>query len=322
MTITATIQMSKQKIYVLGAGAVGCYFGGMLARAGCDVTLIARPKRVKAINQYGLQMDCQSFQEHVTLNASSDAALLGDADLILLSVKSYDTEKTIQEIAPFIAGKTIFLSLQNGVGNVPSISRLISNPVYPAVVYVAAGMGDERTLKHHGRGELHIGQYGDLSPIDENNLQGIGNLFNNSGVHCVVSRNIQKDLWLKFLVNCAYNAISAIGQIEYAKMVQVPQVNQLIEGITSECLSIAKKEGVDISVAEATKANELIAQTMATQKSSTGQDLVRHKHTEIDYLNGFIVSKGMEHRIPTPSNQAVYALIKMVEKFNPWQGAS
>ena len=318
MTITATISMSKQKIYVLGAGAVGCYFGGMLARAGCDVTLIARPKRVKAINQYGLQMDCQSFQERVTLNASSDAALLGDADLILLSVKSYDTEKTIQEIAPFIAGKTIFLSLQNGVGNVPSISRLISNRVYPAVVYVAAGMGDERTLKHHGRGELHIGQYGDLSPIDENNLQDIGNLFNSSGIPCVVSRNIQKDLWLKFLVNCAYNAISAIGQIEYAKMVEVPQVNQLIEGIIIECLSIAKQEGVEIGVAEAMKANELIAQTMATQKSSTGQDLVRHKHTEIDYLNGYIVSKGMEHRIPTPFNQAVYALIKMVEKFNPW----
>ena len=313
--------MRQKKIYVVGAGAVGCYFGGMLARANCDVTLIARPDRVKAIHQFGLQMDCQTFQECVALKASADVSVLSDADWILLSVKSYDKENTIKEIAPHIPDQAMVLSLQNGVENAHSISRLISNPVYSAVVYVAAGMGDERTLKHHGRGELQIGRYGALSSTDESNLQNISTLFSSSAIPCTVSTHIQKDLWFKFLVNCAYNAISAIGKIEYGKMVQVPQVNHLIEGITRECIGIAKEEGVEIDFAEAMNANALIAQTMATQKSSTGQDLARGKQTEIDYLNGYVVRKGIEHRIPTPYNQAVYALTKMVEQFNPWQDA-
>ena len=149
--------MQYQKIYVLGAGAVGCYFGGMLARAQYDVTLITRPDRAEAINAFGLQMDCQSFQENVRVKASSDMTLLAGADLVLLSVKSPDTEKTIQEIAGILPSHAVILSLQNGVTNVEIAAKIVSNPIYPAVVYVASGMTDSRTMKHHGRGELLIG---------------------------------------------------------------------------------------------------------------------------------------------------------------------
>ena len=307
--------MSKyQKIYVLGAGAVGCFFGGMLARAKHDVTLIARVDRAEAINELGLEMDCKSFQEVIKVKASSDLSLLRDADLVLLSVKSPDTEKTIQDIASVLPSHAVILSLQNGVANTQIASSLISNPIYPAVVYVAAGMNGHRTMKHHGRGELLVGSLQEITPQDQENLAGICALFESSGIPCAIAAQIKRDMWLKFLVNCSYNGISGIGQITYGEMVRVPEIVQQIDSITHEFIKIAALEGVLISEAEGREANELIASTMVTQRSSTAQDLARGKKTEIDFLNGYIVQLAKKYGVEVPYNKSVYALVKMLEQ--------
>ena len=303
-----------KKIYVLGAGAVGCFFGGMLARAQHDVTLIARVDRAEAINELGLEMDCKSFQEVIKVKASSDLSLLRDADLVLLSVKSPDTEKTIQDIFSVLPSHAVILSLQNGVANTQIASSLISNPIYPAVVYVAAGMNGHRTMKHHGRGELLVGSLQEITPQDQENLAGICALFESSGISCAIAAQIKRDMWLKFLVNCSYNGISGIGQITYGEMVRVPEIVQQIDGITHEFIKIAALEGVLISEAEGREANELIASTMVTQRSSTAQDLARGKKTEIDFLNGYIVQLAKKYGVEVPYNQSVYALIKMLER--------
>lgn len=302
-----------KKIYVLGAGAVGCFFGGILARAGCDVTLIARPDRAQAINEFGLELNCQTFHDVVRLKASSDISLLADADLILLTVKSPDTGSVIRSIASILPSHTVILSLQNGVANVPIAKKLVANPVYPAVVYVATGMEGHRTMRHHGRGELLLGSIGAMTEQDSMILASICQLFGDAGIPCSVADEIKKEMWLKFLVNCAYNGISAIGQVSYGDMVSVQEVRNLIDQITKEFLLIASKEGVNISETEAKKANELIAKTMTTQISSTAQDLAKGKRTEIEFLNGYIVELGKLHGIATPGNLSVYAMVKMLE---------
>lgn len=303
-----------KKIYVLGAGAVGCFFGGMLARAGNDVTLLARPDRARAINQLGLELDCKTFQEVVRIKASSDLALLADADLILLSVKSPDTEKLVREISSIVPSQAVILSLQNGVANVQLANKCIANSVYPAVVYVAAGMDGHRTMRHHGRGELLVGTMDNMTDRDSKNLTLICQLFEGASIPCVISDDIKKQMWLKFLVNCSYNGISAIGHMSYGEMVSVLEIKELIAQITKEFLAIALLEGVQISKAEAKEANELIATTMVTQISSTAQDLSKGKKTEIDYLNGYIVEMGRQYGVPTPFNQSVYAMVKMLER--------
>ena len=299
---------------MLGAGAVGCYFGGMLARAGQDVTLIGRSERVQAINELGLEMDCKSFQELVHVKASDDLSILRDADLVLLSVKSLDTEKTIQAIASILPSHAVILSLQNGVANVDIASKWIPNPLYAAVVYVATGMLGHRTMKHHGRGELYIGSLQLAQERDQENLAAICMLFESADVPCSMSKQIKKDMWLKFLVNCSYNAISGIGQITYGEMVLIPEILQQIDHITEEFLAIATAEGVHISAVEAIEANALIASTMVTQRSSTAQDLARGKQTEIDFLNGYIVELGKRYGIAVPYNESIYALVKMLER--------
>lgn len=302
-----------KKIYVLGAGAVGCFFGGILARAGLDVTLIARPDRAQAINEFGLELDCKTFYDVVHLKASSDISLLADADLVLLSVKSPDTEPVVRSIDSILPSHSVILSLQNGVANVPIAKTLITNSVYPAVVYVAAGMNGHRTVKHHGRGELVIGSIDAMTDQDSKILVAISQLFTEARIPCSIAQDIKKQMWLKFLVNCAYNGISAIGHVSYGDMVSVQEVEALIDKITKEFLMIASMEGVNISEREARQANESIAKTMTTQISSTAQDLAKGRKTEINYLNGYIVELGKRYGIETPCNLSVYAMVKMLE---------
>jgi 2-dehydropantoate 2-reductase len=204
----------------------------------------------------------------------------------------------------------VILSLQNGVDNAERIAKLVDNPTYPTVVYVATAMVGPGKLKHFGRGELVLGALGDST----SELNELEDLFKQSNIPCEISSDIRKDLWLKFLVNCSYNGISAIGQIQYGKMVSNPQIVNLINQITDECLMVAQKEGVNISPIEASQANQAIGVTMSGQKSSTAQDLAKGKLTEIDYLNGLIVRRAAEYGLSAAANQAVYALVKMLEK--------
>src|SRR6187431_3228157 len=143
------------KVAVMGAGAVGCYFGGMLARAGHDVTFIARPQHVEAIRREGLHMDTKTFDEHVKLHAVTEASGVQGADLVLFCVKSMDTEAAGRQIKPLLHSGTLVLCLQNGVDNADRLrSVLPGHEVSSVVVYVATEMAGPGHLKHHGRGEL------------------------------------------------------------------------------------------------------------------------------------------------------------------------
>src|SRR5271154_2009863 len=128
------------RIAVVGAGAVGCYFGGMLARAGAPVALIGRAPHVEAINRDGLFIDSVNFEEHVRVSASTDLAAVRDARLVLFSVKTVDTEGTAKLLAPYLAPDAIVVSLQNGVDNAERIDFAAGIRAFPAVVYIAAAM--------------------------------------------------------------------------------------------------------------------------------------------------------------------------------------
>ena len=145
------------QVAVLGAGAVGCYYGGMLARAGHKVTLIGRPVHVDVFRKSGLHFEGLKFDEQVPVEASTEAAAVRGARIVLFCVKSTDTEQAAAQIAPFLDAGSIVVNLQNGVDNTERIQDRVSQPVVPAVVYVATEMKGPGHLKHHGRGDLVIG---------------------------------------------------------------------------------------------------------------------------------------------------------------------
>lgn len=296
------------KVAVMGAGAVGCYYGGMLARAGHDVVLIARPRHVQAIERAGLRMETTTFDEHVKLRATTDPSGVAGADLVLFSVKSTDTEAAGAQIEPHLAPDALVLCLQNGVDNADRLRTVLPpGQVAAAVVYVATEMAGPGHVKHHGRGELVIEPARGSTDAAQALVA--------AGVPTEVSNNVRGALWGKLIINCAYNAISAIAQQPYGKNVAAEGVWDVMHDVVDECLAVAKAEGVPVPGDMHAVVHKLV-DTMPTQMSSTAQDLARGKPTEIDYLNGLVVRRGEARGIPTPANRVLWALVKLLERKN------
>lgn len=293
------------KVTVMGAGAVGCYFGGMLARAGHEVTLVGRPQHVEAVARAGLRMETRTFDEQVRLRAVADAAQTPAADLVLFCVKSMDTEAAGRELKPLLRPDTLVLCLQNGVDNADRLRAVLpGQEVAAAVVYVATEMAGPGHLRHHGRGELVI-EPAARSPEAQRAFTG-------AGVPTEISDNVRGALWLKLVLNSAYNAISAIAQQPYGETVRGPGVWDVMRDVVDECLAVARAEGVQVP-GDAHAAARKLVESMPAQYSSTAQDLARGKPTEIDYLNGYVVRRGDALGIPVPANRVLWALVKLLE---------
>ena len=290
-------------VAVMGAGAVGCYFGGMLARAGHTVTLIARPEHVQAIARDGLRMQTQTFDELVRLAASTDAAAVRGADIVLFCVKSTDTEAAGVLMRPHLAPGALVLCLQNGVDNAQRLRAVLpAHTVAAAVVYVATEMAGPGHVKHHGRGDL----------VAEPAAAPFVPLLADSGIPVEISDNVRGALWLKLILNCAYNAVSAISQLPYGKTVVGEGVQDLMRDVVNECLAVAQAEGVTVA-GDVDAAVRMIAEAMPGQFSSTAQDLARGKKSEIDHLNGLVVRRGQALGIATPANRVLWSLVKLLE---------
>ena len=298
---------------VVGAGAVGSFFGAMLARAGHAVTLIGRAAHVEAIRREGLRLQKGGRVETVRLDASTDLGAARDAGLVLFCVKSTDTEAVARELAPHLDPSSLVLSLQNGVENAATLARELRNPVVPAVVYVATAMPEPGLVAHHGRGDLVVGARiaGDAAVLAR--LQDLVDLFATAEVPVRISADVMAELWSKLMVNCAYNAISGLAQTSYGRLVALPEVRALQETVVHEIVALAAAEGVNLPLTAALDAMRGIAPAMPAQLSSTAQDMARGKPSEIDHLNGFVARRGRELGVPTPANQALHALVKLVE---------
>jgi 2-dehydropantoate 2-reductase len=292
------------RIAVMGAGAVGCYYGGMLARAGHEVVLVGRAQHVEAVQRAGLRMQTSAFDEHVPMRASTTPDAVRGAALVLFAVKSPDTEAAGRALAPYLERDAAILTLQNGVDNAERLAATLEREVISAAVYVAVEMAGPGHVRHHGRGELVIGR-GSAS-------DAIARAFAAAGVPVEISDNVNGVLWAKLIVNCAYNALSAIAQLPYGKLVQGVEVPAVMRDVVEECLAVAGAAGVQVP-GDMPEAVRRIAQSMPGQFSSTAQDLARGRKSEIDHLNGVVVRKGAALGIATPANRVLLALVKLLE---------
>jgi len=304
-------------IAVMGAGAVGCYFGGMLARAGHSVTLIARPAHVEALRSHGLWLQTQTFEQRVAVQASSDASAVRGAQCVLFCVKSTDTEAAGSAMAPHLDVGAVVLSLQNGVDNAERLQALLQRPVIAAVVYVATEMVAPGHVRHHGRGDLVLAS----SPASDD----MAATLRTAGIPVQVSDNATSALWAKLVLNCAYNALSALSGLPYGAMLHSPglPVVQVMTDIVQECQAVAQASGVGLPD-DILSTVLTLADSMPQQMSSTAQDLARGKRSEIDHLNGLIVRRGAALGIATPTNRLLHTLVRLREQhlLAPGKGAA
>jgi 2-dehydropantoate 2-reductase len=293
----------------MGAGAVGSYFGGMLARAGAPVTLIARRAMVEAITRDGLFIDSIHFQERIAVAASTQAEAARDAELVLFCVKTTDTEEAARLLAPHLAPGAIVVSLQNGVDNVERIRNASGIEALPSVVYVAAAMSAPGRMKHSGRGELVLG-----SERRKDEVARVADTFARAGVPCRVSENIETDLWTKLVLNCAGNALTAIGRASYGRVARNEPAAQVLMATAAEAVAVARAAGVPMPSKDLAAVALKFARDVGDATSSTAQDIERGKRTEIDSLNGYVVRLGAKLGVPTPVNYTLYALVKLLEE--------
>lgn len=297
-------------VAVVGAGAVGGYFGGMLARAGAPVLMIGRPAFVEAVKKNGLFLDTLHFKETVKVEASTHLKDARNAEVILFCVKTTDNASASRELASVLAPNALLVSMQNGVDNAEQIRAASGLHAISSVVYVAAAVPQPGTIKHSGRGDLVVGP---RNPQTEK----FAALFERAGVGCRITDNIAGELWTKLTWNCALNAVSALGHARYGQIAASGDARKVVETVVYELLAVAKAAGVHPPGFEdpqvALNGAFKIATQLAEAFSSTAQDMQRGKLTEIDSLNGYIARRGAELGVPTPVNHALYTLVKLVE---------
>lgn len=292
------------RVAVMGAGAVGCYYGAVLAKAGHPVTLIGRPPLVAAVAADGLVLETAAGRDRVPLRAVAGAEGVAGAELVLVCVKSGDTEAAGRAMVPHLGPEAMILSLQNGVDNAERLAAVIGRPVVPVAVYVATEMAGPGHVRHHGRGDLILGEGPQSGRIAA--------ALSAAGIPASVSDRVRDALWAKLTINCAWNALSALGERTYGALFASEGVEVVLAEVTAECRAVA--EACDVRLPEDMLAQvRAIARTMAEQRSSTAQDLARGRRTEIDHLNGYVIRQGERLGVPTPANRVLHTLVKLAE---------
>jgi len=291
------------KIAVMGAGAVGSYFGARLTKAGEDVTLIARGKQLEALQQKPLIV--HSIKGDFEIKVKATDTPTDPVDLILFTVKSYDTETAIELCKPIITDNTIIMSLQNGVDNEEKIGNAIGKEkVIPALTRIGISLESPGVLNHQASGLIVFGE--DNGEKTER-ITEISNLFEKANLDYKVSGDINYEIWSKYMFNIAFNQLCAITHQTCGKLIK--EQKKLAELVLKEVVEVGKAKGVSLT-------NENVTKTLTLKpifenfKPSMLQDVEKGKKIEFEAFSGTVVKYGKELGIPTPYNYTVYTLLK------------
>lgn len=299
------------KVTVMGAGAVGAYFGALLHRGGEDVTLIARGQHLEAIKARGIHIKSYQGEFSVPVKAVGDPKEIGPADLILFCVKSYDTESAAHQCLPIIREGTVILSLQNGVDNEAKIATIAGNEkVLGGVAYIGAGVTEPGVIVHTAEGRIVFGEL--TGGISERGKR-LEQTLREAGLPVEISSDIQAALWRKLCWNAAFNALNALVGGEVDILVRRPEAKALARAVMEEVRTLAASQGVELPEDVVDKLLHWTTTAATGMKTSMRQDLEAGRRLEVDALNGIVVQKGEAAGVPTPYNFALHALLKAID---------
>jgi 2-dehydropantoate 2-reductase len=303
------------KICVLGAGALGCAIGGVLAEGGCEVTLVTRnAAHVEAMNRDGLRLVDDGVERSVMVRAATACADLEAMDLVIVLVKSLDTRRAIEAAGPIVGPDTVVMSLQNGLGHEDELiavvgrERVMAGKTYVGGVLLAPGrvrigVKDKETL------------IGELDGTLSFRAQAVAKAFQAAGLRCIVSDNILGTMWDKLLVNVATGALAGITGLTYGDLYAVPEIEQTALAAVAEAIAVAQAQGVNLSMTDPRQPWLKASAGLPPQfKTSMLQSLEKGSITEIDFINGAVVRQGEKLGVSTPVNRTLVACIKGIER--------
>ncbi|MGI6257776.1 MAG: ketopantoate reductase family protein [Anaerovoracaceae bacterium] len=307
------------RIVIIGAGAMGCLYGGKLSTTEANsVSLLdVWEEHVAAINKGGLYMEEDGKQIHYTgLRASVDPKEIGHADLVIVFVKSIFTAEAVRDNKAVFGPNTVALTLQNGIGNVDQIAEEIGieNVIAGTTAHGATMLGPGH-VRHAGSGKTIIGELdGSVTP----RLEAIRNTLNLVGMETAISTNVMGLVWDKLLVNAGINALTGITGLQNGQILNHPSLLDVMDMAVLEGEAVARAKGVAVGETHpaitATEHIRVVAQATSANRSSMLQDILGGKKTEIETINGAIVDEGKRLGVPTPVNLVLMQLIRFYEE--------
>jgi 2-dehydropantoate 2-reductase len=300
------------RIVVVGPGAMGCLFAAFLSKTKEEVWLLDKNKERSArINQSGISIEGISGNWQAQVKTAAEAREIGSADLIIISVKSYDTKEAVVSAKSLINENTKILTLQNGIGNIEIIAEVAgSEKVIGGATNLGATLLDTGKVRHAGRGETVIGRSDGKIPVE---MRSIREIFNKAGMETRISRDIKGLLWSKLIINAGINALTAITRLNNGRLMEFEGTRKILREAVTEATRIAKRKRIKLIYDDPLAKVEAVCEATATNVSSMLQDVLRKKRTEIDFINGVIVRQGQELGIPTPVNSTLVDLVKTIE---------
>ena len=300
------------KTVVMGAGAMGSLFGGLLALRGEEVWLVDIWKdHIDIIRSKGLVLEEKGKAQPIPIHATTEVASVGKADLVLIFVKTYHTEEAISDAQVLQNESTVFLTLQNGLGNEETICKHIDRKkVLLGVTSHGATLLGPGCIRHAGWGKTYLGE---LDGKMTDRLHQIGQMFHNAGIETEVSSRIHDHVWEKLFINVGLNALAAITGLKNGQLLDYPETLRLLEALVLEAVEVARKKGINLESNPVDRVKAVIEATREN-RCSMGQDLDYKRRTEIDAINGAIVREAECMGIAVPYNQMITDLIKVIEK--------
>lgn len=299
------------KIAVVGAGAMGSLFGGLLSRV-TDVTLVDPwQEHVDAINRNGLHLTEEEGEELVIhVPATTSPTDVKDADLAIIFVKAYQTEMAAYMAAQLLAPHGLALTLQNGVGNREVLARVLGKSrAWQGVTAHGATLLGPGRVRHAGSGPTHL----ELRPEIATIAQEVAQLFNQAGISTELSSDLDSLIWGKLIINVGINALTAILRVPNGVLSRVEPVQDLVEIVVHEAVQVAHAKGIQLPYPDPSGLVFKVARATSNNYSSMLQDVLHGRPTEIDVINGAIVHEGMALNVPVPYNLAIVDLVKAIE---------
>jgi 2-dehydropantoate 2-reductase len=300
------------KTAIIGPGAMGSLFGSLLTRAGKEVWLVGnRQEQIDRICSVGLTLEEKGKTQIVPMNATPDVTSVGKADLVIFFVKTYDIVEAVSDALVLEKEDTIFLTLQNGLGNEEAICDQVDpKKVMLGITGHGATLLEPGHIRHAGWGKTFIGERDHR--ITDRALR-IAQMFCEAGIDTEVSSNIHDQVWGKLIVNVGINALTALTGFKNGQLLDYPETARLMQNLVSEAAKVARGKGAQVEGDPVEKVKRA-AEATRENRSSMGQDFDHRRKTEIDAINGAVVREAQILGIPVPFNQAITDLVKAIEQ--------
>ncbi|MCC6766952.1 MAG: ketopantoate reductase family protein [Deltaproteobacteria bacterium] len=300
------------RILIAGTGAVGGFFGASLARAGHDVTFLARGANLAALRAAGLTVESIDGDFHVSrLTAVDDVGGLEPFALVFFTVKSYDTAAVARQIAPVVREDSVVLSLQNGVENETLLaSALDLPPLMGAMTEIGAELVAPGVVRHVAEGTIF---FGELTGHESPRGRTLATLLTEAGIRHRLTREIAVGLWGKLMWNAAHNAVTALTHTTAGTAARIPATADVLRAAMHEVVAVARAQGIQLDPARVETTIAFSRDHLDTLRTSMLQDLERGRRLEYDAINGAVLRFGEAVGVATPVNRVLYGLLAALD---------